>query len=630
MEMKNLNKYLLFFVKILFAIFVIAVIYKQFLLLDYVEWGDESETIVVTKMLASGSMLYAEIFNHHGPLVFAPGFILEKFGSFGIGSHRVFIAILTDIALLSIFRSSLNSSNVGRLFVASVSAFTVFMFMPEFFSHTYQYQVLCAFISVIILVEYVIPIIKNNSSVNFNAVALSNFLIFCLPFLAVTYVPWAFLLFVSSFKRINLKPVALGCIASIAINILFMLAISSFEGYYQFHILMNSEILPLFQNEITINYFLSVIYTSLTIDKFNFFWALMLFISLAGLATFEKSFPWRSLLLGAGFLSLLIRGAGFHNLPFYISLLPMLVIFKPSFYKSTHFNYFMVLWLLFASSKLLMFNDDERKLFKEKAIPKNTPFSELVKSLTAENEKILAYSFQNFEYIASNRLPASGHFFYLPWQDLYLKNPNPKFAYNPCDDLAAINPKLLLIDKFDKWSSKRVSNWGGGAYGECIQKYVDANYFQFPGIAHTYVRNDLKSIGIVSDFPPTKLENTNILSSTTPIFLNLDVGKLGRQNKLGLLFGTYSKVNLGNASLEIEYADSTKNRIYFELSDLPDFKYVFFDVQPKIIKSARIVASNGGGVTLWGARDSRGVYLNCVVYKNNSTYSYYTPGCPIK
>ena len=69
---------------ILFFIFAILAIRYQVLLLNYKEWGDESETIVAAKMIASGLRLYSEIFNHHGPLTFLTGLLVEKIGGDGI------------------------------------------------------------------------------------------------------------------------------------------------------------------------------------------------------------------------------------------------------------------------------------------------------------------------------------------------------------------------------------------------------------------------------------------------------------------------------------------------------------------------------------------------------------------
>lgn len=58
------------------------------------EWGDESETVLVTKMMASGLRLYTEVYNNHGPLVFFPGFIISLLGNFQVWAYRIPIFLL--------------------------------------------------------------------------------------------------------------------------------------------------------------------------------------------------------------------------------------------------------------------------------------------------------------------------------------------------------------------------------------------------------------------------------------------------------------------------------------------------------------------------------------------------------
>lgn len=83
---------------LIFSIFVVLTIRYQTKLLTYIEMGDESETIVAAKMIAAGDSLYSGIFNHHGPLTFLPGVLLEYFGDFGVPGYRIPIAILQLVA----------------------------------------------------------------------------------------------------------------------------------------------------------------------------------------------------------------------------------------------------------------------------------------------------------------------------------------------------------------------------------------------------------------------------------------------------------------------------------------------------------------------------------------------------
>lgn len=615
---------------LLFCLFLFAVIYRQYSLLGHMEWGDESETIVTAKMIASGKKLYSEIFNHHGPLVFLPGLILEKFGSFGIQGHRVFIAVLTFISFLMLYFSPINSNKYTRLILTSISVFIYLIYMPDFFAHMYKYQVICALLTIIILSQYTIPSITNPENLKNSSVFISSILIFSLPFLSITYIPWSLILFLISFKRTHYAIILLASLFAIGFNFLFLYSSGSVKGYYEFHIFLNSKILPLFQNDLTISNFIYLIYSSIGFDRFNFLWALLIFFTLAKLARYEYNFPWKSLFLGAGLLSLLIRGTGFHALPFYVSIFPLILLFKFDIKNYKNSFYFLCIWLIYAASKLFMAFDSDREIFASKKIPSSTAFSELVRTLTNKNDKILAFSFQNYEYIAADRLPASGHFFYLPWQDLYLKHPNPKFNFNPCSDLESYRPKFVLIDKYDKWSTRRPTPWGTDSYGACIQAYIDENYTKFPGISHTYIRNDLKALGVISDYPPTKLETSYELNPLQPISIKFNDENLDNLKKIGLMFGTSSRKNLGEAFLIVNYTDNTSSVFDINLELLPDFQYLYFDVINKKIKDAKIISKIGGGVTLWGVRDSRNKYFSCIVYVQDDENNIYTPGCPLK
>ena len=48
---------------VLIFLFILLSLRYQYFLLEYMEWGDESETIVTSKMMVAGMKLYSEIFN---------------------------------------------------------------------------------------------------------------------------------------------------------------------------------------------------------------------------------------------------------------------------------------------------------------------------------------------------------------------------------------------------------------------------------------------------------------------------------------------------------------------------------------------------------------------------------------
>jgi len=121
-----------------FFIFTLLAIRYQIKLFNYIEWGDESETIVASKMIAAGYSLYSQIFNHHGPLTFPPGVVLEKLGDYGVVGHRVSIAMLQIFALLSIYFSPILNSGLVRKLYTMAAGSVMLLYLPEIFGHTYM------------------------------------------------------------------------------------------------------------------------------------------------------------------------------------------------------------------------------------------------------------------------------------------------------------------------------------------------------------------------------------------------------------------------------------------------------------------------------------------------------------
>jgi len=273
---------------------------------------------------------------------------------------------------------------------------------------------------------------------------------------------------------------------------------------------------------------------------------------------------------------------------------------------------------------------DDRFKFRNHIMQKETPFSNLVKATTGPEDKILAYSFQNYEYIASDRLPASGHFFFLPWQQMYLNNPIKGFDFNPCMDLTEVKPKLLFIDKFDQWGAILKTPWGSPSYGECIQKIIDSEYTAIESIPNVFLHNGAKKLGLIVQHPPSKLETSNVLFINAPINARLISTNLNNLHSIGIMFGTFSKIHQGKAKILFKYESGDVIERQFDLASARDFEYTFFPTIPKKLLSVDVVALDGEGVTLWGTRDSMDNYFSCVVYKFQDDTKSFTPGCPYK
>ncbi|MCW8163487.1 hypothetical protein D8B22_01220 [Verminephrobacter aporrectodeae subsp. tuberculatae] len=482
-DKKNSGYRLNFVLGFVLFVFIILAARYQYFLLNYIEWGDESETIVTAKMMASGQSLYSEIFNHHGPLTFFPGVMLELFGDFGVRGHRVPTAILQIISLFAIYCSPIFKNNITRLASVFYAAVLTIFFMPKFLGHMYTYQALTGLLLLIILFVYTFPSIIDRNLLTAPRVFTGSLLIVSLPFLASTYAPIAAILFLISLPRSYVKASAAGAFLGTAVNLLFLICYGSLKGFLVIHFYLNYGILPEYLDVIPA----ALASMSGNTDAIGAFLVFSI-IGLLALASHEKKIPWRSMLLAIGIASLLIRGIDFHGLPYYyafigISLLPILKI-----NEFTHSAKLVALFLiLFCSAKASLLLPGDREKFVARRVPAETEFSRLVKKYTDKDDKIIAYSFDNFQYIAADRLPASGHFFYLPWQEKYSENPKFGINIDACKEIAEYRPKIMLINKWKVWG---LYSWD--SYGGCIQKIVDTHYTQVPDRPF-YIRKDISA-----------------------------------------------------------------------------------------------------------------------------------------
>ena len=615
---------------IVFGVFVFLAVRYQLKLLDYMDWGDEAETIVGAKMIASGLTLYSQIFNQHGPLTFLPGLMVEKIGNFGVSGHRVAIAILQIVAILSLYFSPLlNGSLTKRLYtMAAVSV--MLLYLPEIFGHTYIYQVLVGLSLVIILAQYTLPSIASSGHLSARRVIVGNILIASLPFLAITYLPISIILFVASLRKEFFKKSAIAFIGGGFGNIAFLAFIGSIPGYLAFHIYLNARVLPLFYDGLGVDQLMLTAFHNTTDDLPQFTILLIAVAATSVLANREKGLPWRAILLAGGLASLLIRGPGFHALPYFYALLAIpLVFFYNRPVPTRQAQLVALIFALMCIVKVSLMVPREAQKLAAQPLNKSTEFAKLVEFFTQKNDRIVAYSFQNNEYIAADRLPVSGHFFYLPWQEKYNENPKFGIRIDACKEISDYRPKVMFIDKWKVWDK-----FPWDTYASCIQKLMDTEYVQWPERPF-YIRKDLvtEDMGIsTSGGPPRKMHPSPQLGAASPITVSTTPGHQNQNSalkRIGVMFGTYVRQNPGEAELRLTGPDGAQFSKRFSLPDLGDNKYRYFDLDARRYTAGEIAAVSGGGVSTWESLGETGSAYTCITYEYADGRRRFTPGCPI-
>lgn len=613
----------------LFALWAVLVVRYQYNLLNYLQYPDESETIVTAKMMAAGSVLYRDIFNHHGPLTFLTGFVLEKFGSFGVPGHRVPIAIMQLIALATIFFSPLLKDNLTRALYTVVCSIVILRLFPGFYyGSSYMYQSIGGLMLVVVLTQYTLPVIATREGPTPRAVAIGNLLIASLTFLNITFAPPAALFFLASLTKRHLHRSCIWFAVGVAANLAFLAYIGSFRGYLAYHFYMNFEVLPLYNPTVgTLHLFENILLVFIV--PRSWFLVLAVAIALVRLAIVEKRFAWRTLLLTGALAILLMRGPSFYSTPFmYASLcLPLVFFNRPVRYrlyvKVPAFAAFAVCLL---SISLILPVD--RKRLDAGNVPLETEFSQLAQIFTAPGDKILVYTFRNYEYVVADRLPASGYFFYFPWQARYNEHPALGVKIDVCEQIRQVRPKLMMIDKWTVWDRYTWSSYGG-----CVQQIVDADYTQILDGPY-YVRKDIlpRDTGIY--YPPGgyRLSSSPVLADRGDIPVRISVGSRFERaalKKIGILFNVRGGHPGGEAELRLVDLDGHEHVQRFSISTLANEKYRYFDLDPAVYQSATIVSLGGDGISTIESQSKQGKTGTCVVYEYAYEQRRFTPGCPI-
>jgi hypothetical protein len=274
---------------------------------------------------------------------------------------------------------------------------------------------------------------------------------------------------------------------SIIFNILFLCLIGSIYGYIADHLYFNIVTLapyigttPLTALKEIINAFIS--------NKLFLICFILLFVALYRLD--KSKLYWRTGLLILVISSFFMRGMTFHAIPglYLILVLYAFVIGSAvSQHANNGSNASLFLVVVFSAFILLVPGGHRYSALIGKQFPNSSEFSRVVKLLTNEDDRIVAYSFQNLEYLLSDRLPASGAFFYLPWQEKYNEHPILGIKIDACQEIDKYRPKIMLIDKWEVWTKYRWDSYAG-----CIQKIIDEYYSQIPDRPY-YVRKDILS-----------------------------------------------------------------------------------------------------------------------------------------
>jgi hypothetical protein len=100
----------------------------------------------------------------------------------------------------------------------------------------------------------------------------------------------------------------------------------------------------------------------------------------------------------------------------------------------------------------------------------------LAQALVPPDKPILAVVFAPRWYLLAQRFPASGAYYYLPWQAAYNRAPMRGYRIDPCADLASDPPKVIAWDRWKVWDEYDVAD-----YEPCLVEIMQRHYVAIRG-----------------------------------------------------------------------------------------------------------------------------------------------------
>ena len=609
---------------ILTACVILILLLRYFYyLVNYLPFGDESETIVTARMMANGYSLYSEIFNHHGPLTFLPALVLELIYPVSVQVHRVWIFLGQCILFFLVLRSPLLTSSISKFSFLSIVVCCFLIWFPKIYGHLYLYQSIAGILIGVAVLNFILPTL-NEIQVSKLSLISGVICLASLPFLAFIYIPFTVVCLLCCLNRSNFRLILSTIFITLFLNASFLYAFGSFKGFIAYHFYMNLVVLPKFIGVMSISDLFLGLYGVLCNNA-----VLLLCCFVLGSNLFllwPKQSLLRIIVLVIGVGTLLGRPDAFHLLPFYYATIFFAVnIFRRFEFDNTLCFSIFSLMSIYCILKISLLFPVDKMTIKGFTLPTSSEFSNLVKLITDEDDRIIAYSFRNEEYLLSKRLPASGYFFYLPWQKEYNSNPIVGIKIEPLNDILSNKPKVILADEWKVWNKYE---WDG--YAQEIQDVLRREYVQFENKPY-YVRKDLIKVPLLKKTHNSVLMPSQKLSKTSPIQLSNGMYAFEEICEVYILFATYqSEKIMGDIKLALTREDGEYTTVKISSNRIQDNMYLKIDVPAGTYNEMRLFTSSEltSPLSVW-EMSSTEVKNSCVIYKYTNGQFGFTPGCPI-
>lgn len=478
------------------------------------EIGDEAEKFVAAMMIESGKHLYGDIFAHHGPLAYSFTSLARSItGATDVAQYRQFFTGFQIVATIAISLSPVFASLRQRIiFVALILAF-IASFGPTWRGHMVLYNNLAGFSFLLFLFHGLLPALTGRRTRRFGALLAGVGYIFCF-FAAYSYVISLFLATVilalvvwrdnvTGFENpVDIKGLLAGVGLGTMLMMCWLMLYGDPLGYLVYHFYFNQVIYSRFIQ-------FDPLAALKNLHIFGDIMALMLIImsvfvlSLIVLFTLlqhgkDLSAKWilRAAIIelfalmvlylnptggdGLRLATLCLTVSGLSAGVFVVgSSSEMRFARLFSRFSITVLSLFCLLAPCLPGQAYVTEDTLRGSTFSDEII-----FGKIVKQLTSPQDLIAVFTFSPLRYLYSDRQPASGNYYYLPWQAAYAEHPVLNHAIDLRTDLERVRPRVIIMDNNPTWGYKF------DVYAAQIVAYVYSHYRR-TSIPELYVRSDL-------------------------------------------------------------------------------------------------------------------------------------------
>lgn len=634
--------------------------------LNLFEFADETEKFVAAQMIEQGQRLYRDIFAHHGPVAYMIAHLYTILVSRNDFTHlRIFLAFLALLSSVALYCSPVFKTTVARVW--SVAAYLLLLSSVWILQgmHMLLYQQIGGFLLTITVFHVFAPLFYE-VQLKRSGVVASGVAVVVSCFSAYAFGPSAVMLVVAStillfatgesgeWRKV-VFPFITGILLGLSAILLWMLLFADVKGFYIYHFFFNQHIYTQYIrfsptsifNNFTVSFAHDAVVHTIALTLSGV-WAVFFLVSSL------RTSPAR--IITAKLLALFIfigsvgylnpRGeAGFQDNAFIIVNFAVFVLVagialgryaeKSSLGKTTCTSGLILLIVLLigqgtrhalSSPHRINRNEWSNHLFLIK--PEEGGVYEFVRSLTNKEGGLLCLIFNPIHYIKADRLPASGHYYYLPWQATYNRKPVAEYKIDICSDIQSHNPGVIW---FDNWKVRGFIPLE--KYGACILSIMKKNYIRLSSKSQLYVRKDLlvEEMGADRDESVT-IQLSSTLSASSPIQIRMTPGHQSQSTglrRIGVMFATPAGENQGEAELRLQGPDGAEFAQRFALPDLGDNTYRYFDLDAKHYTAGEIISRAGGGIRTWEGRNEQGDIATCITYEYANGQRGFTPGCPL-